>query len=84
MGQEPNRTGRRLTYDELKAAEEAFQGRPFNERWSQAARTVYDGVLVAKMKLNHGQFTRELPVPNRDPQTEEELVAAAYSEAWVL
>ena len=39
---------RSISYDEHKAAEAAFQGRPFNPAWSQAARTVYDGILQAK------------------------------------
>jgi len=66
-----------LTHDELKAAEAAFQGRPFNEAWSLAARTVYDGILAAKIKLNHETFMREVPVPNRDPHGAGELVGAA-------
>ena len=37
-------TGRVLTYDEKKAAEAAFTGRPFNPEWSEAARRVYDGI----------------------------------------
>ena len=77
MGKDPDRTGRRLTHDELKAAEAAFQGRPFNEVWSQAARTVYDGILAAKNKLNHEPFTGGLPAQNRDLQGAEELVGAA-------
>ncbi|MDH4188209.1 MAG: hypothetical protein OEV08_14555 [Nitrospira sp.] len=36
-----------LTHDEKKAAEAAFAGRPFNEAWSAAARTVYDGIVKA-------------------------------------
>lgn len=35
---------RALTYDEKKAAEAAFTGRPFNPDWSEAARKVYDGI----------------------------------------
>jgi hypothetical protein len=77
MGNGPDRTGRRLTHDELKAAEAAFQGRPFSEAWSEAARTVYDGILAAKIKLNHETFMRGLSAPNRDPQGAEELVGAA-------
>jgi hypothetical protein len=77
MGKDRDRTGRKLTHDELKAAEAAFQGRPFNEAWSEAARTVYDGILAAKIKLDHEPFTRGLPAPNRDPQGAEELVGAA-------
>ncbi|WP_447974814.1 hypothetical protein [Nitrospira sp. Kam-Ns4a] len=46
---------RSLTADELKAAEAAFQGRPFNDRWSEAARTVYDGILPATRK-RHTSF----------------------------
>lgn len=38
---------RQLSHDEIKAAEAAFQGRPFNEAWSQAARVVYDGLVAA-------------------------------------
>ncbi len=37
---------RPLTYDEKKAAEAAFQGLPFNPEWSDAARKVYDGILM--------------------------------------
>lgn len=77
MRKDPDRTGRRLSHDELKAAEAAFQGRPFNEAWSQAARTVYDGILAAKVKLSDESFTRELPAPNRDPLGAEDLVGAA-------
>lgn len=66
-----------MTHDELKAAEAAFQRRPFNEAWSQAARTVYDGILAAKNKLDHEPFTRGLSAQNRDLQGAEELVGAA-------
>lgn len=36
---------RNLTHDEKKAAEAAFQGLPFDPRWSAAARSVYEGIL---------------------------------------
>jgi len=77
MEKKPDRTGRKLSHDELKAAEAAFQGRPFNEVWSQAARAVYDGILAAKNKLNHEPVMREVLVPDRDPRGVEELVGAA-------
>jgi hypothetical protein len=77
MRRDQDRTGRRLTHDELKAAEAAFQRRPFNDAWSLAARTVYDGILAAKLKLNHEPFTRGLPAKNRDMQGAMELVGAA-------
>ncbi|WP_455379079.1 hypothetical protein [Petrachloros mirabilis] len=34
-----------LTHDEKKAAEAAFAGRPFNLKWSDRARAVYDGIV---------------------------------------
>lgn len=66
MEVDPDKTGRRLTHDQLKAAEAAFQGWPFNNAWSQGARTVYDGILAAKIKLNHESFMRGLPALNHD------------------
>lgn len=38
---------RELTHDERRAADAAFNGLPFNERWSPSARTVYEGILNA-------------------------------------
>ncbi len=38
---------RTLSFDERLAAEAAFAGRPFNPKWSKAARAVYDGMLHA-------------------------------------
>lgn len=38
---------RPLTNDEKKAAEAAFQGRPFDPTWSKAAQVVYDSLLEA-------------------------------------
>lgn len=44
---------RQITHDEKKAAEAAFTGRPFNPKWSDAARIVYDGILAAMGKDAH-------------------------------
>jgi hypothetical protein len=78
MRKDSNTPGRRLTHDELKAAEDAFQGRPFNEARSQAALTVYEGILFAKMKLDHERFTR-----GRAPQHDAaELVGAG--SCWAI
>jgi len=46
----PQRT---LTYDERKAAEAAFQGLPSDPRWSQAARSVYEGLVSVLRKDKH-------------------------------
>ncbi len=40
-------TPKALTYDEKKAADAAFTGRPFNEAWSASARAIYDGIVKA-------------------------------------
>ncbi|MCA9471778.1 MAG: hypothetical protein MRJ96_04310 [Nitrospirales bacterium] len=41
---------RPLTHDEKKASEAAFRGLPFDPKWSQAAKTVYDGILATLEK----------------------------------
>lgn len=40
-------TPRILTHDERKAAEAAFEGRPCNPQWSDAAKRVYEGLVHA-------------------------------------
>ena len=42
--------GRALTHDEIKAAEAAFRGEPFNPAWSAAAAQVYAGISTAMAK----------------------------------
>ena len=36
-----------LTHDERKAAEAAFARRPFNPAWSESAKRVYEGLILA-------------------------------------
>ena len=54
-----NMKPRDLTNDERKAAEAAFQGRPFNSAWSESARVIYDGIFIAM--LPRGFFNEEHP-----------------------
>ena len=61
------RNHRRLTHDELKAAEAAFHGWEFNDAWSAAALSVYIGIRLAKMKLNHERLTRGERDADRHP-----------------
>jgi len=35
-----------LTYDEQKAAEAAFRGRPFDAAWSEGAQAIYQGIMA--------------------------------------
>jgi len=77
METDPDRIARRLTHDELRAAEDAFQGRPLNQACSRAAWRVYVGILVAKSKLHHERSTLGRPAPNRDLLSMEDLAGAA-------
>jgi hypothetical protein len=79
MEQDPDRIARRLTHDELRAAEDAFQGRPLNEACSRAAWRVYVGILVAKNKLHRERSTLGRPAPNHELLllSMEDLVGAA-------
>jgi len=52
MSHAPKNSRRLLSHDEVKAAEAAFQGQPFNDDWSESARLVYDGMLSAICKRN--------------------------------
>ncbi len=52
---------RPLTHDEKKASEAAFRGLPFNPKWSQSAKTVYDGILAS---LNKSTISPEMTDSN--------------------
>jgi len=45
---------RLLTYDEQKAADAAFAGKPFNTDWSSDSKAIYDGIVGA-MAGSHAQ-----------------------------
>ncbi|THJ11904.1 MAG: hypothetical protein CAF43_004330 [Nitrospira sp. CG24C] len=53
-----------LTYDEKKAADAAFTGRPFNETWSASARAIYDGIVKA---LPHRDLAIQTPPTAEEP-----------------
>jgi hypothetical protein len=75
-----------LTHDEKKAADAAFAGRPFNDDWSDSARTIYDGIVKA---LPHTEAltstpsdaeesastpdTQSEPVPSQEPLAQEQV-----------
>ncbi len=44
---------RHLTHDEKKAAEAAFEGSPFDPKWSETARKVYLGLSAAIANKRH-------------------------------
>ena len=72
------RKPRTLSYDETKAAEAAFQGRPFNEDWSEAAWAVYQGIHAACRKLNKEPLLEATPF---DEETFEETLDAVGAGA---
>lgn len=58
-----NLSQRTLTYDERKAAEAAFRGLPSDPRWSQAARSVYEGLIsVLRKDDKYGGADEPTPV----------------------
>jgi hypothetical protein len=61
-------TPRTLSYDEKKAADAAFTGRPFNEAWSTSARAVYDGIVKA---MPHTAVA--IPIPSHAGESAETL-----------
>ena len=74
---------RPLTHDEKKASEAAFRGLPFNPKWSQSARVVYDGILAS---LNTSPLSTELTDDDSLENNEEsrELVPVQAEERKVL
>ncbi len=59
MSTEMNQTSRPLTHDEKKAAEAAFRGAPFNPKWSEAARKVYQGI-AGSLESNPSEVLAQL------------------------
>jgi hypothetical protein len=58
-----------LTHDEWKAAEAAFQDRPFNPLWSQKAQRIYDGIRAAQANrlANSQDSSVGLSLPSNNP-----------------
>ena len=53
-----------LSYDERKAADAAFAGRPCDEAWSASARAIYDGIVKA---LPHREAEIHIPSTTEEP-----------------
>ena len=70
-----NQTPRALSHDEKLAAEAAFAGRPFNAKWSNRARTVYDGIVkslpAAPIVPEDASALPELSIQATEPQERE-------------
>jgi len=75
------KSSRPLTHDEKKAAEAAYRGRPFDASWSQAARAVYDGILMAR---GYGVDTFDSGRVNREAAQECESPETLFAEAMGL
>ena len=75
-----------LTYDEKKAADAAFAGRPFNEAWSASARAIYDGIVKALPHTDaviaapsHVEAPAEDPSAQNEPLQPQEPLAQAHA-----
>ena len=68
-----NQTVRPLTHDEKKAAEAAFRGAPFNPKWSEAARKVYQGISGAMASRPSGVLN-ELAAQTETTSSKSEVV----------
>ncbi len=70
---------RPLTHDEKKAAEAAFQGRPFDASWSKSARGVYEGILKARgdvVDADSIETTPASPTPTRHVTSRQDAIDA--------
>ena len=70
---------RPLTHDEKKASEAAFLGLPFNPKWSQSARAVYDGI-ISTMEKPVIATTPVQELPDLNPATEQLLPVSSTTE----
>jgi hypothetical protein len=68
-------TPKALSYDEKKAADAAFTGRPFNDAWSASARVIYDGIVKALPHI-------DIAIPT--PSNVEELLEASSVQSEPL
>ena len=62
---------RALTHDEKKATDAAFKGLPLDSSWTEAAKTVYEGIIQALGKqsaLEIGSQTDDLPGPQQEAE----------------
>lgn len=63
---------RPLSHDEKKASEAAFRGLPFNPKWSNSAKDVYEGILQALGNSGVAADPEALPGMGSSPAEEQE------------
>ena len=73
---------RPLTHDEKKASEAAFRGLPFNPKWSQSAKTVYDGILASLDNSTISPIATDLP--SESPEESTDLVPVSSEDIPVI
>lgn len=82
-----------LTHDERKAAEAAFQDRPFNPLWSQKAQHIYDGIRAAQANrvANSQDSSVGLFLPSTNPSvpfhlhySESAPFIPRIAQVWIL
>ncbi|MDT7043388.1 hypothetical protein [Candidatus Nitronereus thalassa] len=75
-----NKQPRALSHDEKKAAEAAYQGKPFHSSWSKSSRAVYDGIIKARGLPIDALESAEMGVdPFENPMVAEGMFEEALS-----
>jgi hypothetical protein len=75
-------TPKALTYDEKKAADAAFEGRPFNKTWSASARAIYDGIMKAlppDALIPNVEISEDASSAQNEPLQPQEPLAQAHT-----
>jgi hypothetical protein len=82
---QPTKLPRELTIDEKRAADAAFNGLPFDVKWSPSARAIYDGIRSA---LGISAPVEAQAVPDRigppDAHAEQPVEAESETPAPIL
>jgi hypothetical protein len=72
---------RPLTHDEIKASEAAFRGLPLDDKWTDSAKLVYEGILQALGSDASGPSVTADELPSSSIIEEPDLVSSEDTEA---
>ncbi len=72
---------RPLTHDEIKASEAAFRGLPLDDKWTDSAKLVYEGILQALGSDASGPSITADELPSSSIIEEPNLVSSEDTEA---
>jgi len=72
---------RPLTHDEIKASEAAFRGLPLDDKWTDSAKLVYEGILQALGSDSSGPSVTADELPSSSIIEEPDLASSEDTEA---